>query len=208
MRSGRWAYILANGDAAITLPQGIQFATSHFNLTAPDAGFLFASFGLVGVMSLMCMKRLCAIWNDVELILGGMVLMMACNLILIGPEKFPIWRLYLAIFFMYSLGYPIGHTAVMGMFSKVLGKRPQVRKICMMRVGKGLTGHAGPMSSRQRLALVKGLLMHPHLSLHLRVSCVLCIDVGLSDGDIRFSRFISPCDLPHRRWSHCRRSRQ
>lgn len=26
---------------------------------------------------------------------------------------------------MYATGYPVGHTAVIGMFSKVLGKRPQ-----------------------------------------------------------------------------------
>lgn len=78
-------------------------------------------------MALLCMKRFCAIWNDVQLILGGMALMIACNLLLIGPDHYPIWRFYVAIFFMYSLGYPIGHTAVMGMFSKVLGKRPQVR---------------------------------------------------------------------------------
>ena len=118
--------VATKGSIAIYETLGIQFATSHFpGMTAPDAGFLFASFGLMGVIALLYMKRLCAMWNDVQLIVGGMALMVACNLLLVGPSKFPIWRFYVAIFLMYAIGYPVGHTAVIGMFSKVLGKRPQ-----------------------------------------------------------------------------------
>lgn len=31
-----------------------------------DAGFLFASFGLLGVLALLYMKRLCRLFNDVQ----------------------------------------------------------------------------------------------------------------------------------------------
>uniref|UniRef100_I2CS88 MFS transporter, ceroid-lipofuscinosis neuronal protein 7 n=2 Tax=Nannochloropsis gaditana TaxID=72520 RepID=I2CS88_NANGC len=94
-------------------------------MTAPDAGFLFASFGLIGVIALLYMKALCKRFNDVQLILGGMVMMVASELLMIGPETFPVWRFYLAIFLMYAVGYPVGHTAAIGLFSKILGKRPQ-----------------------------------------------------------------------------------
>ncbi|KAM3569181.1 hypothetical protein VYU27_008720 [Nannochloropsis oceanica] len=87
--------------------------------------FLFASFGLVGVIALLYMKVLCKHFNDVQLILGGMVFMVASMLLMLGPDSFPVWRFYLAIFLMYAVGYPVGHTAAIGLFSKILGKRPQ-----------------------------------------------------------------------------------
>ncbi len=36
------------------------------------------------------------------------------------------WLFFVSMFMMYSVGYPIGHTALIGLFSKVIGKRPQV----------------------------------------------------------------------------------
>ncbi len=33
---------------------------------------------------------------------------------------------FVSLFMMYSVGYPIGHTVLVGLFSKVIGKRPQV----------------------------------------------------------------------------------
>merc|ERR1711862_201667 len=35
------------------------------------------------------------------------------------------WRYSLTIFLVYSLGFPIGNTAVIGLFSKIVGRRPQ-----------------------------------------------------------------------------------
>jgi ceroid-lipofuscinosis MFS transporter 7 len=34
------------------------------------------------------------------------------------PDNNPSWRYLFAIFMVYSIGYPIGHTAVIGLFSK------------------------------------------------------------------------------------------
>lgn len=117
--------VATKGSIAIYETLGIEFARSHFALSAPDAGFTFAFFGMLGVTALVYMKRLVTIWNDVELIWGGMVLMALCNVVLLGGDSFPIWRFYVAIFLMYAVGYPVGHTAVIGMFSKVLGRGPQ-----------------------------------------------------------------------------------
>ena len=39
--------------------------------------------------------------------------------------RIPLFQFYMAIFFMYVLGYPLGHTALLGAVSKVYGNRPQ-----------------------------------------------------------------------------------
>ena len=36
------------------------------------------------------------------------------------------FRFMLSFFLMYAVGYPIGHTAVIGIFSKIVSNRPQV----------------------------------------------------------------------------------
>jgi predicted MFS family arabinose efflux permease len=99
--------IATKGSIAVYETLGVVFATSHFDMTAPDAGYLFATFGFFGVIALIYMKRICQYWDDVTLIVGGMTLMVLCNLLLLGPEKFSVWRFYVAIFCMYSTGYPV-----------------------------------------------------------------------------------------------------
>ena len=38
---------------------------------------------------------------------------------------FGVWQLYLALVLVYGFGYPIGHTALVGCFSKIVKKGPQ-----------------------------------------------------------------------------------
>ena len=52
---------------------------------------------------------------------GGMIVILLASATLIGlkdEEQIPMWRFIFVIFFVYAIGYPIGHTAVIGMFSK------------------------------------------------------------------------------------------
>lgn len=58
----------------------------------------------MGVCALLHMKQLCHYFNDVQLIVGGMILMIVCNVVLIG-HQLPLWRFFLAIFCMYATGY-------------------------------------------------------------------------------------------------------
>ena len=54
--------------------------------------------------------------------------MVAGVLSLVGLEHEatnPSWRYLFSIVLIYSIGYPIGHTAVIGLFSKIVGRRPQ-----------------------------------------------------------------------------------
>lgn len=81
---------------------------------ANQAGAIFAMFGGIGVVILLSMRLLCRYFNDVQLVLGGISLMIVSCALLVGTPDgqagFPIF--ILAVFLIYSTGYPVGHTAV------------------------------------------------------------------------------------------------
>eukprot|EP00542_Grammatophora_oceanica_P012086 CAMPEP_0194030568 /NCGR_PEP_ID=MMETSP0009_2-20130614/3999_1 /TAXON_ID=210454 /ORGANISM="Grammatophora oceanica, Strain CCMP 410" /LENGTH=527 /DNA_ID=CAMNT_0038670533 /DNA_START=44 /DNA_END=1627 /DNA_ORIENTATION=- len=111
---------------------GISYAETHFNLYSAKAGAIVASCGTLGVIILLLMGYLSARFTDVQLISGGMIVMGAgiASLTMFHEEVAdeaanPTWRYVLAMFMIYTVGYPIGHTAVIGIFSKIVGKRPQ-----------------------------------------------------------------------------------
>ncbi|CAM9888603.1 unnamed protein product [Ectocarpus sp. 13 AM-2016] len=106
---------------------GAEYAMTHFGMTSAEAGSTFATFGSIGVVSLLSMRLICRYLNDVQIVLGGMgVMIVACLMFVRNPEGASGLPLFLwAVFLMYSVGYPIGHTAVLGLFSKVVGAQPQ-----------------------------------------------------------------------------------
>jgi ceroid-lipofuscinosis MFS transporter 7 len=100
---------------------GISIAESHFEMDSARAGTIVASCGTVGVIALLSMGYLSAILNDIQLICTGMIIMAAGVFSLTRldeDEPNSSWRFFVAIFMIYSVGYPIGHTAVIGLFSK------------------------------------------------------------------------------------------
>lgn len=107
---------------------GVSIAQSHFNMESSRAGLIVATCGSIGVMSLLSMGHLAKFLSDIQLICGGM-LIMSCGVISLGfleqDVVNPSWKFCTAIFLIYSVGYPIGHTAVIGLFSKIVGRRPQ-----------------------------------------------------------------------------------
>lgn len=107
---------------------GVSIAQSHFDMTSTRAGIIVASCGTVGVISLLCMGQISRFVSDIQLICGGMLIMSLGVLSLGFLEQDvvnPSWKFCTAIFLIYSIGYPIGHTAVIGLFSKIVGRRPQ-----------------------------------------------------------------------------------
>lgn len=100
---------------------GISIAESHFGMYSARAGIIVASCGTIGVVALLSMGYLAPFFSDVQLICGGMIVMATGILSLTALDEVepnPSWRFVLAIFMIYSVGYPIGHTAVIGLFSK------------------------------------------------------------------------------------------
>lgn len=93
---------------------GAEYANTHFDMTSAEAGSTFATFGSIGVVSLLSMRVICRYYNDVQIVLGGMsVMTLACMVFVgspVGARGLPFFLV--AVFLMYSVGYPIGHTAV------------------------------------------------------------------------------------------------
>lgn len=113
--------IATKGSIASFETLGIAYAETHFHLLSQQAGSVVASCGCVGVLTLLSMGYLSQKFTDIQLICGGMVVMAAGIVSLTGVEdglENPHWRYFLALFLIYSIGYPIGHTAVIGLFSK------------------------------------------------------------------------------------------
>eukprot|EP00978_Attheya_sp_CCMP212_P012620 scaffold31556_cov62-Attheya_sp.AAC.2 len=116
------------GSIACFETLGISFATSHFDLSNSRAGNIVATCGLLGVFSLLSMGQIAKRLSDIQMISGGIFIMClgAVSLADIKEgENANSWRYFISIFMIYSIGYPIGHTALIGMFSKIVGRRPQ-----------------------------------------------------------------------------------
>ena len=101
---------------------GIAIAQEYFDMLSSRAGLIIAVCGSIGVVCLLNMGLLEHRYNDVQIITGGMLVMAVgiVSLSYIENDQFtkPSWSYVLAMFLIYSVGYPIGHTAVIGLFSK------------------------------------------------------------------------------------------
>eukprot|EP00978_Attheya_sp_CCMP212_P016508 scaffold43285_cov44-Attheya_sp.AAC.2 len=120
--------VTTKGSIACFETVGITFAATHFDMTNSRAGVIVATCGLLGVFALLSMGHIAKFLTDIQMISGGMFVMCLGALSLADiPEgaHTASWRYYVSIFMIYSIGYPIGHTAVIGLFSKIVGRRPQ-----------------------------------------------------------------------------------
>jgi ceroid-lipofuscinosis MFS transporter 7 len=100
---------------------GISLAESYFGMQSSKAGAIVGTCGTFGVIALLSMGHLSQIFTDIQLICGGMLVMCAgmTGLVFLDEDQNnPSWEYMLAMFMMYSVGYPIGHTALIGLFSK------------------------------------------------------------------------------------------
>lgn len=101
---------------------GVTYAETFFGIVPAAAGTYVGTCGTIGVITLLSMGAFSVHFTDVQLISGGMITMVAGILSLAfvpeDPDNNPSWRYVFAIFMVYSIGYPIGHTAVIGLFSK------------------------------------------------------------------------------------------
>ena len=109
---------------------GISYGMSHFGMEPSQAGTIVATCGSMGVVALLWMSTssLAKSISDIHLISFGMVVMATgfASLTVGAPvdanqgstDGKISWKFASAVFMIYSIGYPIGHTAVLGLFSK------------------------------------------------------------------------------------------
>lgn len=92
--------------------------------------------GIVGVGFLLSFPILLRYFQDIDLVLFGLAIMVvSCMLVdsvpFIGQKTPDTYgrseeeRIYLALVLMFAIGYPIGHTALIGAFSKINKSGPQ-----------------------------------------------------------------------------------
>lgn len=110
---------------------GVSFAESHFGLSAAVTGTVVSLCGMVGVCTLLSMGTLGRVLTDIQMIIGGIIVcaigiisFASLTSVELGAEN-SLLHYIIGIFMIYGIGYPIGHTAVIGLFSKIVGRRPQ-----------------------------------------------------------------------------------
>lgn len=104
---------------------GIKIAASHFGMLSTRAGLIVGICGSFGVFTLLSVGYISQFFSDVQLIAGGIVIMSISSVVFMTLEeaedvylKNPTWKYCVSFFLMYAVGYPMGHTAVIGLFSK------------------------------------------------------------------------------------------
>ena len=113
--------VATKGTIACFETMGIEFAESHFNMHRATAGTIVASSGAVGVLMILSMGQISKFLNDTEMIYGGMslvVLGIFSNTLLSKENENSPFLYAIMILVIYGFGYPVGHTALIGLFSK------------------------------------------------------------------------------------------
>jgi len=122
--------IAAKGSIGCFETIGVSYAQSYFDMESSQAGFAVGICGTFGVIALLSMGFIARYLTDIQMISYGLMVMAVGILSLSSIDKEfyeenEAYRFYLAISLVYSIGYPIGHTAIIGIFSKIVGRRPQ-----------------------------------------------------------------------------------
>ena len=123
--------VVTKGSIGCYETLGVSYAQAELGLPGPVVGYYVSASGLVGVLFLLSFRPLGRLFDDVELVLYGIAVMVASCALMVRPvaaalgggDAFQVWLT--ALFAMYAVGYPVGHTAVIGWFSKAMGRRPQ-----------------------------------------------------------------------------------
>jgi MFS transporter, ceroid-lipofuscinosis neuronal protein 7 len=120
--------ITTKGSIASFETLGIVIAEEYFDMSSSRAGLIIAGCGLCGVIALLNLGILERRFTDVHIIAGGMIVMLGgiFGLLLLDVNSGTDgnrtnnsdWGFVTSMFLIYGIGYPVGHTAVIGLFSK------------------------------------------------------------------------------------------
>ena len=102
-----------------------QYDINLLHGTSFQTGLVVTISGSIGVLVLVFFRQFTTRFSDLRLIIGGIFLMIfSCAVIGFSDTSLPA-VFFLSVMLMYSSAYPIGHTAVLGMFSKIIEDGPQ-----------------------------------------------------------------------------------
>ena len=120
--------VTTKGSISVYETMGMEIATTDYAISNVLFGSIVTICGSVGFVNLLFFKQ---IWtsrfNDVELILIMTMIMILGQLIYFAywGKKPTVGAFLVCIVLFYAIGYPVGHTAVLGAFSKIQKSGPQ-----------------------------------------------------------------------------------
>lgn len=102
---------------------GVEFADRRYGIDRATAGIIVATCGLLGCVDLMIIKLSFNRHDDSKTTIFGILVFamgigLNLNLDREDAENNSAWRYAFTMFLAYSVGYPICHTALVGLFSK------------------------------------------------------------------------------------------
>lgn len=111
------------GAIAIYEAQSSQILLGQFGLSEILLGTVVTCAGSAGTVNFIFFKEFwCENFSDMTMMIGGILLMglpQALDIQFGDTERYSLWRFLLPLFLMYSIGYPVGNSAVLGSFSKL-----------------------------------------------------------------------------------------
>lgn len=126
-----------------------MYVVDMLHWTTLQAGLTISLCGIFAVGLLCSFPWLLSIVDDVDLIMVGLSTMVISCLLLdstVLPQVSNL-RCYMALVLMFAIGYPVGHTALIGVFSKVIKAGPQGGFLGMFAVAGSLSRIFFPMFS-------------------------------------------------------------
>ena len=124
---GCFINFITRGVIAIYETLGLVIAL-NFNWSNMQLALLVSSSGLIGVFVLLNFNIFTSFLSDYDLMLIGMIKMsLACLILSFISDNFffQMIQLCISFFVMYSIAYPLGNTAALAMFSKIISSGPQ-----------------------------------------------------------------------------------
>ena len=119
--------ITTKGSIAVYETLCGEIGMADYGLSSLELGALISLSGIGGFINLLLFESFWTFYfTDLQLMLGGILVMTIPQFLLINYDHLPSRAAYIsAVVIMYSMGYPIGHTAVLGGFSKIQKSGPQ-----------------------------------------------------------------------------------
>lgn len=119
--------VSSKGSIAVYETLGSQIGIVDYNLSSLELGALISICGVVGFAQLLLFDKVwCKHFTDIQLMRGGILTMIIAQIFIINYGSIPDLGGYvISVILMYAFGYPIGHTAVLGAFSKIQKTGPQ-----------------------------------------------------------------------------------
>jgi MFS family permease len=117
------------GIVAVYETMGTVIATSStMNWSSLSVGVLVSCSGIIGVIILLDFKRISQKFNDFQIMIFGIfIMLLSCGMFMfpVSTEENGDIQFSLCFSVMYSVAYPVGNTAVLAMFSKIIDEGPQ-----------------------------------------------------------------------------------